>query len=127
MARVLVAAQTLPGAYPTLPVGAGSRILAFQATDAGLNNYTPIVEGKTLVFVKNAHATDPKTVTFTSVADSTLHRTGDITAYSIAAGVVAVFGPFKAAGWYHSDAGEAGLWINGSSADIQVAVVTQLS
>jgi len=124
MARVLVAAQTLPGAYPTLPLGAGSRVLAFQAADASLHNYTPIVEGKTLVFVKNSHATDPKTVTFTSVVDA-YNRSGDITTYSIAAGVVAVFGPFKAAGWSHPDTGEVGLWIDGSTADILIAVVTE--
>ena len=123
MARVLVAAQPPPGAYPTLPLGAGSRVLAFQAVDAGLSNYTPLIEGKTLILVKNAHATDPKTVTFTSVVDD-LQRTGDITAYSLAAGAVALFGPFKAKGWAHADVGQAGLWFGGSSADITVAVIT---
>lgn len=124
MARVLVVAQTLPGAYPTLPITPGSRVLAFQATDAGLDNYTPIVENKTIIFVKNAHAADAKTVTFTSVADSPFGRTGDVAAYSLAAGEIAVFGPFKASGWSHGSGPTGGIWIDGSSADIQVAVVT---
>ena len=46
MARVLVAAQVAPGAYPV--VTANSRDLTFQASDASLHNYTPLVEGKTL-------------------------------------------------------------------------------
>jgi hypothetical protein len=120
MARVNVAAQTLPGAYPTLPVGAGTRDVSFQAYDAGLMNETPIVDGKTVVLVKNDHATDPKTVTFISVADSTFKRTGDITTYSLAAGDVAVFGPFKTAGW----ALVGKLQIDASSADIKLAVIT---
>jgi hypothetical protein len=124
MARVLIAAQTLPGAYPTLPITPGSRVLAFQAVDTGLGNYTPLVEGKTTLFVKNTHATDAKTVTITSVADSPFGRAGDISAYSLAAGEEAPFGPFKAAGWSHGSGETGGLWINGSSSDIKVAVVT---
>jgi hypothetical protein len=123
MARVLIAAQTLPGAYPTLPITPGSRVLAFQAVDTGLGNYTPLVENKTTIWVKNGHATDAKTVTITSVAD-TFGRTGDVAAYSLAAGELAPFGPFKAAGWSHGAGTTGGIWIDGSSTDIKVAVVT---
>jgi hypothetical protein len=121
MARVLVAAQTQQNPFiPTLPVTPGSRHLTFQVCDPSLKNYTPLVSGKTVVHVKNVHATDPKTVTFTSVVD-VLNRTGDI-AYSVPAGEVHDFGPFQTAGW--SQAG-AQLWFEGSSTDITFAVVTQ--
>ena len=123
MARVLIAAQTLPGAYPTLPITPGSRVLAFQAVDTGLGNYTPLIENKTSILVKNGHATDAKTVTITSVADA-LGRTGDVPAYSLAAGEIARFGPFKAVGWSHGTGTTGGIWIDGSSADIKVAVET---
>jgi hypothetical protein len=119
MARVNVAAQTTPGAYPTLPVGANSRDVAFQAADAGLMNMTPIVDGKTLVLIQNV-AVGAKTVTFVSVADGTYHRTGDITTYSVGAGEIALFGPFKVAGW--SNAGN--LWIDNEDANIKIAVIT---
>ena len=122
MARVLIAAQTLLGAYPTLPITPGSA-LSYQAVDTGLGNYTPLVENKTTLWIKNTHATDAKTVTITSVAD-TLNRTGDITAYSLAAGEEKPFGPFKGVGWNHGAGTTGGIWIDGSSADIKVAVVT---
>jgi hypothetical protein len=119
MARVNVAAQTTPGAYPTLPVGANTRDLAFQVYDAGLFNHTAIVDGKTLVLIQNV-AVGAKTVTFLSVADGTFHRTGDITAYSLGAGEIALFGPFKTAGW--SNAGF--LDIDAEDANIKIAVIT---
>lgn len=122
MARVLVAAQTTPGAYPALQPGAGTLAIAFQAADAALMNYTPCVEGKTYILVTNVNAS-PKTVTFTSVADSQA-RTGDITSYSIAQYAVAQFGPFKAAGWSHGSTSTGGIWIDNNSADVHIAVLT---
>jgi hypothetical protein len=122
MARVLVAAQTTPGAYPALQPAANSLDVAFQAADAALQNYTPCVEGKTLILVTNVNVA-AKTVTFTSVADA-LARVGDITAYSIGQYEVAMFGPFKAAGWSHGAGATGGIWIDNNSADIHIAVVT---
>ena len=122
MARVLVAAQTTPGAYPTLPVGANSKDLTFQVCDSGLGNYSPIVESKTLVLIQNI-AVGAKTVSFTSVADA-YGRTGDITNYSVGASEIAMFGPFKAAGWSHGVGADGGVWIDGEDANIKIAVVT---
>jgi len=119
VARVLVAAQTTPGAYPALPITANSRDLQMQAGDASLGNYTPLVEAKTLVLLHNTGA-GARTVTFTSQADTPYNRTGDITAYSIGAGEMALFGPFKAIGW--SDGGN--LDIDVSHAEVQIAVIT---
>ena len=118
MARVLVAPQTTPGAYPALQPAANSRDIAFQAADAALGNYCVLVESKTLVLIQNV-AVGAKTVTFTSVADDK-NRTGDITAYSMGADEIALFGPFKAAGWAHSGQ----VWIDGEDANIKIAVIT---
>lgn len=119
MARVNIAAQTTPGAYPTLPVTANSLDLAMQALDASLGNYTALVDSKTFVLAQNT-GVGARTITFTSVADA-FGRTGDITAYSIGAGELAIFGPFKAAGWSQSG---TQLYIDGSHAEVKAAVIT---
>lgn len=120
MARVLVAAQTLPGAYPSLPLGVGSRVLSEQVADPTNFQYTPLVDGKTVVIVHNTD-TGAHTVSFTSVPDA-LNRSGDITSYSVAAGVIAIFGPFKLAGW--SNGGQ--LWFQANDATVKFAVITEL-
>jgi hypothetical protein len=122
MARVLVAAQTTPGAYPSLPIGANTRDLAMQAGDTALGNYTPIVERKTLVLIQNTFA-GAKTVTFTSVVDA-YGRLGDITTYSIGQDEIALFGPFVAAGWSHGTDAAGGLWIDVSDVAVLIAVIT---
>jgi hypothetical protein len=122
MARVLVAAQTTPSAFPSLPIGANTRDLAMQAGDVALGNYAPIVERKTLVLLHNTFA-GAKTVTFTSVADA-YGRTGDITTYSIGQDELAIFGPFVAAGWSHGSDAAGGLWIDVSDAAVEIAVIT---
>ena len=122
MARVVVNAQTTPGAYPSLPIGANTRDLAMQAGDVALGNFTPIVEGKTLVLVHNTFA-GAKTVTFTSVADG-YGRTGDIATYSIGQDELAIFGPFKAGGWSHGSGAEGGIWIDVSDVAVKIAVIT---
>lgn len=118
MARTNLVAQTLPGAYPTLPVGVGSRELTTVAMDVVNGNDTAIVDGKTVVLFYNSDS-GAHTVTFTSAADS-LGRTGDITAYSIAAGRLAIFGAFKLVGWTHSGK----LQIDASDVTVKVAVIT---
>jgi hypothetical protein len=87
------------GTYPVTPITANAADLVETAGDAVNGNYTPIVEGKTLVIVHNTGA-GARTVTFTSAADPTFNRTGHITAYSLGAGEISKpFGPFRAAGW----------------------------
>ena len=120
MPRVNVPAQTTPGAYPTLPIGANTRDLAMQAgqTSGDGGNYTVIVQDKTIVIVQNTDV-GAQTVTFSSVADA-LNRTGDITAYSIGAGEIALFGPFKLVGW--TNGGQ--LWLHVSDATVKIAVIS---
>lgn len=120
MARVLVAAQVAPGAYPV--VTANSRDLAMQAGDASLGNYTPLVEGKTLIIVQNTDS-GAHTITITSVVDTPFNRLGNVVAYSLGAGELAFFGPFKAAGWLQS--APAGIWIDVDDATMKIAVITQ--
>jgi hypothetical protein len=99
-ARVLIAAQSVVGAYPTLPITANSLDLTETAGDATNGHYTPIVEAKTVVIAHNTNTgSTARTVTITSAPDAQ-GRTGDITAYSLGAGEISrPFGPFVAAGW----------------------------
>jgi hypothetical protein len=124
VARVLVAAATTPGSYPALPVGAGSLALAFQAADVALKQYTPLITGKTYILAQNTDS-GAHTVTISSVADEK-NRKGDITSYSLAAGVIAQFGPFVTAGWLTPTDGAtpAGLWFEANDATVKFAVVT---
>lgn len=118
MARTVINAQTLAGAYPVLPYSGGAADVTETAVDDPTDRYTPVVNNKTLVI---AHNTDSvaRTITIASVAD-TFNRTGDITAYSIAAGKIARFGPFQTAGW----ANGGNLNIDVSSALVRLAVIT---
>ncbi len=98
-ARVLIAAQEPVGTYPSLPITANAADLTETACDATNGNYTSVVEGKTIIIVHNT-GVGARTITFTSAADPTFNRTGDITAYSLGAGEISKpFGPFKASGW----------------------------
>lgn len=117
MSRTNIVAQTLPGAYPALPLAGGSVTLTEVPADVGNGNITPIVESKTVVLAHNINVA-AKTITFTSAVDS-FNRTGDITSYSIGAGKIAAFGPFKSGGWNNS-----GLEIDANHADVLLAVIT---
>jgi hypothetical protein len=119
MARTNIAAQTTPGAYPTLPIGAGTRDLATTPADVANGNETSLIDSKTLVLVYNSGAS-PHTVTFDSVAIPTYNREGDITAYSVGAGEISLFGPFKTAGWANSGK----LYIDANHAEILFMVIT---
>jgi hypothetical protein len=127
--RVLVTAQTLPGTYPSLPPGAGSLALGFQAADPSLKNYTLLVPGKTVLLAMNTDSS-AHTVTVSSVVDEK-NRKGDITAYSLAAitgttPVVVPLGVFVTAGWLTPTDGTtpAGLWFEASDATVKFAVLT---
>jgi hypothetical protein len=91
-----------------------------QAGDASLGNYTPLVDGKTLVICQNTNSgSTARTVTFDSAVDA-FNRTGDITAYSLGAGEIGMFGPFKTAGWVNA----GNLNFDVSHAEMKIAVIT---
>lgn len=100
-ARVLIAAQTVVGAYPATPISAGTATLTETAGDATNGHYTPIVAGSTYVQFHNTNTgSTARTATITSSADAAHNRLGTITAYSVAAGAISkLFGPFSADGW----------------------------
>ncbi len=119
MPRTAITAETTPGSFPVLPVAADSLDLTATAADVGNGNDTTLVNGKTIVLAYNTDA-GAQTITFTSIADSR-NRTGDITAYSLGIGEMALFGPFVTAGW--EQAGNK-LYIDASDANVEIFVIT---
>lgn len=121
MARTVINPQaSLPlGSYPTLPISAGGADIGFTANSDPTDRFTPIVDNKTLLLAYNSDSV-ARTITIGSAADTPFNRKGDITAYSVAAGKVACFGPFKTAGW----ANTGNLNIDVSDAHLLLAVVT---
>lgn len=121
MARTSLTAQTPAGAYPVMPAGlvAGSADLIWTAANVSGKNDAALVSGKTVVLARNVAASASHTVTFTSTPDG-YKRLGDMGPYTIAAGKVALFGPFGADGW---SAGGL-LQFEGDHADIQFVVLT---
>lgn len=117
MPRTTIAAQTFAGAYPSLPVAGGSADITWTTADIENGNHTPLVNDKTVLLAKNDTA-GALTVTILSVPDS-LNREGDIGPYSVGAGVVSRFGPFKTVGWANSGK----LEFDAETADIEFAVI----
>lgn len=116
MPRVTLTKQIPLGPYPTLPVGAGTMTLTQTAADI-TNKEQFVPSGDDLVIVQNSGAS-PYTITFTSVADE-LKRTGDVSAYSVAAGAIAAF-RFKKPGWMQSD---GRVYIEASNVAVKWAVL----
>jgi hypothetical protein len=75
--------------------------------------------GNELVIAHNTGAVDAHTITISSVIDD-MGRTGDVAAYSLAAGEYAVFGPFGTEGWRQSD---AKLYFEANHAEVKFGVV----
>ena len=118
MARTPLTKSTPLGSLPaTLPLVANSADLTMTAADVG-NGNSFVASGKDLVIVQNSHASTTYTVTVTSVAKD--GRTGDITTYSLAAGVIAVFGPLQTPGWRQTD---GSVYLAGSNAAIKFGII----
>lgn len=116
MPRVTLTKQVPLGPYPTLPVGAGTMTLTETAADA-TNKEQFVPSGDDLIIAHNIGAS-ARTISFTSVADEQ-KRTGDVTAYSIAAGGIAVF-RMKKPGWLQTD---GKIYIEANNAEVKWAVV----
>lgn len=126
MARTLVTPIVPPGSYPQLPLGAGAATFAPTAADiVNLNAATFGNATQVLVLALNTDAALPHTIDITSSADG-LKRIGDIENYSIAAAPgagesrVAVFGPFKRAGWRQVD---TNLYFSADDATVKFLIV----
>ncbi len=107
------------GPYPTLPVSALALDLTWQAADTANLNQFPLGQGKYFILARNVHATTPFTLTLSSVADAR-RRTGDITAYSIAAGKQAAFLLDNQEGWLQPD---GNFYLAGSDVSIQFCIL----
>ena len=115
--RVTFVKTAVLGSYPSLQPVAGSADLIETAADAtNKNQFT--ASGNDLVIAHNTGAS-PYTVTISSVNDDE-GRTGDITAYSVAAGAIAFFGPFKRHGWAQTN---GMIYLEASNASVKFAVV----
>lgn len=96
MARKQIPVITPLGPHPTLPVTATALNFVFTTADS-VNfdqfNFT----GKELIIIRNSTG-GALTVTLESVADD-LRRTGDVTTYSVGAGLFAMFLVSSLVGW----------------------------
>jgi hypothetical protein len=110
---------TAPGNYPTLPITANSLDLPMAATVVA-DKTQFVASGKDLVIAQNTGAT-AHTVTISSVANPKDGRTGDVAAYSIDAGEIAVFGPFSREGWLQAD---GNIYLEANHVEIKFGVIT---
>jgi len=115
MARTDLTKTTAQGAYGGYAAGAADVTMA-AADTTDKNQFT--CQGNDLVIAHNTGGS-AATITIDSVADP-YGREGDITAYSLGAGEIATFGPFKAQGWQQSD---GKIYLEASSADVQFGVL----
>jgi hypothetical protein len=118
MARTTLTKTTPPGAFPTLPPAADSLDVVFTAADVANKNQFKLETGD-IVLAWNTHATTTYTVTLTSIADDK-NRQGDVTAYSLAAGDVMVFGPLQQKGWRQTD---GNMYLEASNAAVKFAIL----
>lgn len=100
--------------YPDpLPVAALSADRTMFASDATNKEKAPHTDN--LILVAWNSGVTGRTVTITSA--SYQGRSGDISAYALAAGAHAIFGPFPAAGWRQPSDGQ--LYFEASHADVK--------
>jgi len=117
MPRTTIAVQVPKGPYPTLQPAADSLDMTLTAADTVNFNQSPL-SGSLLLIAQNSGAS-PYTITISSVVDSR-NRTGDISAYSLAAGDIAMFLINQADGWLQAD---GNLYYQGSNAAVKFALL----
>jgi hypothetical protein len=117
MGRTTLTRTTPLGPYPTLQPAADSLDLTMTAADVANGNQF-VLDGTSLLLIHNSGAS-PYTVTLTSIADPQ-NRTGDITAYSLAAGDYACFKIDQVAGWRQSD---GNFYLAASNAAVKFGII----
>jgi hypothetical protein len=115
LARQTHTAVQLAGPNPTLQPTAGS-LSKTPVASIVADKEEVLLNGGILIHVRNSGA-QARTITVTSVADDR-NRTGDITAYSVAAGDEAMLGPFYPPGWMQASNGK--LYFETSHAELVV-------
>lgn len=119
MAVTTIAAEIkTPAKYVTYPVAANSLDLTMVAPTAFVDGVDFTATGKEIVVIQNTGGS-PGTVTILSSADA-YGRTGDITAYVLAAGAIAVFAP-PPDGWANPSTRK--ITITMSAATIKVGII----
>lgn len=119
MARTLIDTASIHNraSAQSLVVAANAADVTFDAGDQANGNATPCT-GKELLLVRNTD-TGAQTVTIDAAPDA-VGRDGVISAYSLAADEVALFGPFPTASYRQTD---GNLHVNVSAAAVELAVV----
>jgi hypothetical protein len=112
MARAAATVTTAPGGYAD-----ASTVVTMNAGNTGDGNEFTLT-GKELIIIQNTNA-GAQTWTATSVADR-LNRTNDVTAESIAAGAIRVFGPIPNEGWRQTD---GKFYFAASSTDVKFGII----
>lgn len=111
MARQQLTKTAFTGPYPT-----AASVLTETAED--VTNHTAVaITDKTVILIHNTDVSS-HTYTVTSIADSIHGRTGDITAATIAAGVIRVIGPLGLDGWRQTD---GNLYLTANDATVKFA------
>jgi len=119
MARLTITAVTPQGPFAALPLVADSADIAFVAESTPGDGWAiPGNTGRQLLLVRNTDAS-AQTVTITSVPRN--GRSGDVTAYSLAAGEFAIFGGFDRAGFSQSD---GTVRVEASDGTVECAVIS---
>jgi hypothetical protein len=119
MARATLTKTTLKGQYGAYSADSADLTLA-AANVADKNQF--VFRPGDILLAQNSGAA-PYTVTITSAASKKTNRTGDITTYSLAAGEIAVFGPFDDPdGWMQSD---GYVYCEATNAAVKFAVIAK--
>lgn len=113
MPRTTLPTVTAPGPRMTSGV-----VLTMTAIDT-VNGNQFKASGNDLVIVRNSGAS-AYTFTYNSAAEGRFGRKGDITAESLAAGEVRIYGPATTDGWAQPD---GYVYLNGSNASLLVGVI----
>jgi hypothetical protein len=112
MPRTTVPVDVAPGGY------AGAGVLCTQTAADPTNLNRCVHTGRELILARNTGAT-ARTVTITSV-DDPYGRQEHISAESIAAGALRMYGPFPVAGWRQTD---GYLYFEASHAEVVFTVI----
>lgn len=120
MARTLVAKQEPK--LPTVTQAANVFDIALAAADTTNQNYG-LVSGGELLIAMNTHASTAYTVTVNSTKDANKNRSGDIAAFSLDAGEMAIIGPFTRDGWEQAGADAGRIHFEGENAAVKFAWV----
>jgi len=119
MARLTLTPVTPPGPFATLPFAANAADIAPVAQSVAGDGWAISGNnGRQLLLVQNT-AIAAQTVTITSVARN--GRTGDVTAYSVGIGELAIFGGFDRAGFNQSD---GTVRVDASDVGVKCAVIS---